>query len=95
MGRLLDKIPGRVGCGQRLASRAKCSRFGDISIRFRGGNAAVGKGSQKENKHNDRVGILQDGRGGTNWTGIAPSVVDVVEGRRVGVGQRIGHGVGA
>ena len=61
MDRLLDKIAGWVGCGQRLAPGPGCSRFGDISIRLGGGDAAGGEGGEEEDEHNDGIGILQDG----------------------------------
>lgn len=97
VGSPLDKIAGWVGGGQRLASRAGCSRFGDISIRLGGGDAAGGEGGQKENKHNDGVGILQDGRDGADRACIGPTVVvEVVKRRRVGgveQQQWFGHGV--
>jgi hypothetical protein len=61
--RLLHEVPGRVGRGQRLASRARRGRFGDISIRIRCGDAAEGKSRQEENEHNNRIGILYNGDG--------------------------------
>lgn len=76
--KLLDEVAGGIGGRERLSSRTGCGRFGDISIRFRGGNAADGEGSQKEDEHNDGIGILQHGDGGAHRAGVGPSLVVVV-----------------
>ena len=75
---LLDEVAGGIGGRQRLSSRAGCGRFGDISIRFRGGNAADGEGSEEEDEHNDGIGILQHGDGGAHRAGVGPSLAVVV-----------------
>jgi hypothetical protein len=74
----LDEVAGRIGGRERLSSRTESSRFGDISIRFRGGNAAEGEGSQKEDEHNDGIGILQHSDGGAHRAGVGPSLAVVV-----------------
>lgn len=90
---LLDEVAGRIGGRKRLSPRAGCGRFGDIRIRFRSGNAANGEGSQKEDEHNDGIGILQDGDGVAHRAGIGPSLVVVVAvgGGEVALEQRTGH----
>ena len=62
-----------VGCGQRLASRARGGGLGDISIRIRRGDAADGEGHEEEKEHNDGVGILQCPDGLVQGLGMAPS----------------------
>jgi hypothetical protein len=84
---LFDEVAGRIGCGQRLASRARGGRFGDISIRISSDNAAGGEGSQEEDEHKDWIGVLQNGDDGPQRGSRAPAV------GVVGEEVQLGHGV--
>jgi hypothetical protein len=89
--RSLHKVASRVGCGQRLASRAGGGGFGDISIRIRGGNAAGGEGGQEEDEHKDGIGILQHRDGFAQRGGIGPASIVVGEEVQPGHVQLSGH----
>lgn len=89
VGRLLDKVAGRIGCGQGLASGARGGWFGDIRIRIRGGNAADGECDEEEDEQEYGVRVLQNDEGIANGAGVFPELV-VVEGGRRGREERHG-----
>lgn len=87
--RLLDKVAGGVGCGQRLASRAGGGRFGDVGVGVCRGDAAEGEGGQEEDQHKQRVGILQHGEDVVQGGGMLPAWLLGVQ---LAVVQLGGHG---
>lgn len=89
--RLLDKVAGGVGCGQRLASGAGRGRFGDVGVGVGCGDAADGEGGQEEDQHEQRVGVLQDGEGIVQRSSVLPARRLAVQ---LAVGQ-LGHGASA
>lgn len=62
VGGPFDEVARGIGCGERLAPRARSGWFGDISIRIRGGDAADSEGRQEEEEHEDGVRIVEDRR---------------------------------